>query len=315
MSKTMRYLGYALLFIVSFKIFLVVTFPFNVLKESMLIEFNRSTGLNASAKEMSLSFPLGVELHNVGLRNTAGGQLQFALIDVTVNPLRLLLGQIAANLTIEDEASNPLSLAASVSISQLLNAARSGGSVLPSYLRIAANQYQLGSLANYALQTYTNSPKANQLVAPLLKQVSLTGQFVSDTTLELDSGDLANSKGEIKLNIENLSFAIDSPDLDLEAQQFKTANISAALAEGTLTFAEGSSAFTAQDIAVEVDGAINLKTPINSSSMALEVPVQIKGALQDQFGFLITSLLGGGTDGLIPLKIRGTFARPHVSYR
>ena len=310
----MRYLGYFLLFIVSFKIFLIVTFPFNVLKESLLIELNRSTGLNASAKEMSLSFPVGVELHDVSLNNTAGNQLQFAIIDVTLNPLRILLGQLSADLTIQDEDKNPLSVSTSFNLSQLLTAARSGKPVFPTYLQITADQYRLGSLANYALQTYANSPKANQLVAPLIQQISLKGQLVSNTTLNLSNDDLANSSGEIKLNIENFSFAIDSPDLDLEEQQFKTANVSAALTEGTLSFTEDS-AFTAQDIAVKINGEISLKTPIFSSIMALKVPVQIKGALQDQFGFLISSILGGGSDGLIPLQIRGTFARPHVSYR
>ena len=310
----MRYLGYFLLFIISFKIFLVVTFPFNVLKESLLIELNRSTGLNASAKEMSLSFPLGVELHDVSLNNTTGNQLQFAIIDVTLNPLQILLGQLSANLTIQDEDKNPLSVSTSFKLSQILAAARSGKPVFPTHLQITADQYRLGSLANYALQTYANSPKANQLVAPLLQQISLKGQLISDTALSLGDTDLANSSGEIKLNIANFSFAIDSPDLDLEEQQFKTANVSATLTEGALSFTEDS-AFTAQDIAVKINGEINLKTPILSSIMALQVPVQIKGALQDQFGFLITSILGGGSDGLIPLQIRGTFARPSVSYR
>ena len=313
MSKPMRYFGYTVLFLVSFKIFLILTFPFNVLKESLLIKFNNATGLNASVADLSLSFPVGVEMEGVKLQTTTGEQLQFAEIDLSLNPFYLLIGQMKGGLQIYDKENNQLQFVTGFSVLDLITNLRAGKMVMPAYVRLTAENFSLDDVCSYSLMSYANNPVANQLVAPLLQQVTVKGSLNTDIVLHMNSDDPSSSNGELKLQIANFSFAINSDDLALAEQKFKTAAVTANLNEGNLRIQKGSE-FTSQDVSVSINGNIGLKTPIMASTLALSIPVQVKGALLDQFGFLISSLLGGTGDGKIPLQVRGTFARPHVSY-
>ena len=313
MRKSVQYLCFALLFIFCLLFFVYLMFPFNIVKESLVMKVSKATGLNLTVENLAPALVIGLEAKGVRLKTTGGEELTFAEIDVSVNPFYVFIGQLKGAVEIYDAKENPLELVVKFGLFDLLSKASKGQPPLPSQVTLIANNYQLDDLSSYALSSYINGPNANPLVAPLLQQMAVRGNLNADIALALNADDPSNSEGRLDLRLDKFVLALNSPDLNLEEQRFEKASVKANLMAGSLKIEEGS-AFASQDIEVGLGGDLNLKSPILASTMNLSIPLQIKGVLKDQFGFLITSLLKGGGDGTIPLQIRGTLQRPAVSY-
>ena len=313
MRKSVQYLCFVLLFLICLLFFIYLMFPFNIVKESLVMKLTKATGLNLTVENLAPAMVIGLEAKGVRLKTTGGEELKFAEIDVSVNPFYVFIGQIKGALEIYDADENPIELVIKFGLFDLISKASKGQPPMPSRVTLVANGYQLDDLSSYALSSYINGPSANPLVAPLLKQMEVRGNLNADVALELNADDPSNSEGRLDLQLDKFILALNSPDLNLEEQRFEKASVKANLTAGSLKIEEGS-AFASQDIEVGLGGDLNLKSPILASSMNLSIPLQIKGVLKEQFGFLITSLIKAGSDGVIPLQIRGTLQRPAVSY-
>lgn len=313
MRKSVQYLCFALLFFLCLLVFVYFMFPFNIVKETLVMKITKATGLNLTVEDLAPALVIGLEAKGVKLKTTAGEELKFTEIDVSVNPFYVFLGQVKGAVEIYDNKGNPIELVIKFSLFDLISKASKGQPPMPSQVTLVASNYRLDDLSSYALSSYISGPSANPLVAPLLQQMAVRGNLNADIALELNADDPSDSEGRLDLQLDKFVLALNSPDLNLEEQRFEKASLKANLTAGSLKIEEGS-AFASQDIEVGLGGDLNLKSPILASSMNLSIPLQIKGVLKEQFGFLITSLLKGGGDGVIPLQIRGTLQRPAVSY-
>lgn len=313
MSKPLQYLCYSLLFMVSFLFFIYITFPFNILKESLLAKITRSTSLNIVVHDLSPSLLFGLEAQGVTLKTNMGEEVNFSAIDVSLSPFYLFLGQLQCAVEVIDAEGNEMEVTAGFNIFSLISGLTKGKPPVPSRVSLMARNYTLNDLTAYALNSYAASPSTNQLVVPLLQQMAIKGNLSADIMLKLNLEDPTSSDGSFDLRIDNFVLAMNTPDLSLEDQKFKKALISADLAGGSLKIREGSE-FTSQDVSMKIGGNLSLRSPILTSSMNLSIPLQIKGALQEQFGFLIDAMLKAPAGGEIPLQIKGTLQRPVVSY-
>lgn len=313
MNKALQYVCYVVLFIVSFLFFVYLTFPFNILKESLVMKLNKATGLNVSVYDLSPSLLLGIEAQGVSLKAPTGQEVKFSAIEVSLSTLRLFTGRLRCILEMQDAQKNPLEVTAGFGLFSLIADATSGKPPLPDRITIKAQNYGLNDLTAYALSSYASQPSTNPLIVPLLEQMEVRGNLNTDIVLDLDMEDPTASDGNLNLSIDAFALAMNAQDFTIDDQIFEKAQVKAKLSGGSLKIQEGSE-FSSQDISVRVSGDLNLKTPLLSSVMNLSIPLQIKGALQAQFGFLIDAMLKGTGDGNIPLQVRGTLMRPSVSY-
>jgi len=313
MNKALQYVCYVVLFIVSFLFFVYLTFPFNILKESLVMKLNKATGLNVSVYDLSPSLLLGIEAQGVSLKAPTGQEVKFSAIEVSLSTLRLFTGRLRCILEMQDAQKNPLEITAGFGLFSLIADATSGKPPLPDRITIKAQNYGLNDLTAYALSSYASQPSTNPLIVPLLEQMEVRGSLNTDIVLDLDMEDPTASDGNLNLSIDAFALAMNAQDFTIDDRIFEKAQVKAKLSGGSLKIQEGSE-FSSQDISVRVSGDLNLKTPLLSSVMNLSIPLQIKGALQAQFGFLIDAMLKGTGDGNIPLQVRGTLMRPSVSY-
>ena len=313
MSKPLQYVCYAILFVVSFLFFVYLTFPFNILKESVVMKLNKATGLNIAVYDLSPSLLLGIEAQGVSLKTPTGQEVKFSVVEVSLSTLHLFIGRLRCVLEVQDAQENPLEVAAGFGLFSLIADATSGKPPLPDKITVKASNYGLNDLTAYALSFYAGKASTNPLIVPLLEQMEVRGSLNVDIKLALDLEDPTASDGSLDLNIGEFVLAMNAPDFTIDDQIFEKALIKANLSGGSLKIQEDSE-FSSQDISVQISGNLDLKTPLPSSVMNLSIPLQIKGALKDQFGFLIDAMLKGTSDGNIPLQVRGTLLRPSVSY-
>ena len=313
MSKPLQYVCYAILFVVSFLFFVYLTFPFNIIKESVVMKLNKATGLNIAVYDLSPSLLLGVEAQGVSLKTPTGQEVKFSVVEVSLSTLHLFIGRLRCVLEVQDAQENPLEVAAGFGLFSLIADATSGKPPLPDKITVKASNYGLNDLTAYALSFYAGKASTNPLIVPLLEQMEVRGSLNVDIKLALNLEDPTASDGSLDLNIGEFVLAMNAPDFTIDDQIFEKALIKANLSGGSLKIQEDSE-FSSQDISVQISGNLDLKTPLPSSVMNLSIPLQIKGALKDQFGFLIDAMLKGTSDGNIPLQVRGTLLRPSVSY-
>lgn len=313
MSKPLQYLCYVVLFLLSFLLFVYLTFPFNILKESLVMKLNKTTGLSISVYELSPSLLLGMEAKGVSLKSSTGREVKFAEIGVSLSTLHLFIGRLRCVLEVYDAKENPLEVTAGFGLFSLISNLTGGKAPLPEQITIKSQNYGLDTLTAYALSSYAAKPSTNPLVVPLLEQMEVRGNFNADIALDLDLEDPTASDGKLDINIDQFVLAMKATDFTIDDQKFEKAVVKADMSGGSLKIQEGSE-FSSQDISMRISGDLNLKTPLLNSAMNLAIPLQIKGALKDQFGFLIDAMLKGTSDGNIPLQVRGTLLRPSVSY-
>ncbi len=313
MNKPLQYVGYVVLFVVSFLFFVYLTFPFNILKESLVMKLNKATGLNISVYDMSPSLLLGMKARGVSLKTPAGKEVKFAAVKVSLSTLYLFIGRLRCVFEVQDAQQNPLEVAAGFGLFSLIANATGGKPPLPEQITVKIDNYGLHDLTAYALSSYAGNSSTNPLIVPLLEQMVVQGSLNAEIALDLDLEDPTVSDGNLNISIDKLVLAMDAPDFTIDDQIFEKALVKASMSDGSLKIQEGSE-FSSQDISVRVSGDLNLKTPLLSSAMNLSIPLQIKGALKEQFGFLIDAMLKGTSDGNIPLQVRGTLLRPSVSY-
>src|SRR5690606_32154325 len=89
------------LFLVCFVFFLFLTFPYEVLKETIAAEISSASGYNIQIGELGPRLPLGVEVGKVSVDLPDGSRgLHFNRITADLSILSLLIGSIAPELRV-----------------------------------------------------------------------------------------------------------------------------------------------------------------------------------------------------------------------
>ena len=236
MSKPLQYVCYVVLFVVSFLFFVYLTFPFNILKESLVMKLNKATGLNISVYDMSPSLLLGLEAQGVSLKTPTGQEVKFSAIEVSLSTLHLFIGRLRCVLEVQDAQKNPLEVAAGFGLFSLIANATSGKPPLPDQITIKAKNYGLNDLTAYALSSYAGNSSTNPLIVPLLEQMEVRGSLNADIALDLDMEDPTASDGNLDLSIDNFVLAMNAPDFTIDDQIFEKALVKANLSGGSLKF-------------------------------------------------------------------------------
>ena len=309
LQKTGRILGLIALFFGSFLFFLYLTFPYEVLKESLATEISQATGMSVRIGELGPKLPLGVVSKKVAV--TPAGSNKTMMVDeltVRISVLSFLVGNISPEVVIEmDKGTLELNLAFGIF------SFFGKGAGMPSRVLLDAKEFPIGNVIAFGLNSAASSPTANPLVAPLLSAIGMTGRLNGNVKLKLNSSDATQSSGSADIMIRDAVLKLSDPSLGLTDQSFTTAMIKASLSNGSLVVDEGSG-FVAEELQLKLNGKMAVKASLQQSQFDMNVLVKLDKDLRDKLGFILDTATGGSPrNGEVTLQVRGPMTQPTVT--
>lgn len=309
MKKFVSITVYTLLFLFSFSLFLVVTFPYEILKEAISAEASKATDLNISIGAMGPALPLGVSFEDVKIGNPGGSDFKLSELEIAIPVLPMLIGRVGARVYMEDSAQGNLELASSLSIADAV-----AQDFLQQSASVEAENFKIDDIVKFLFQ------KLGQdfpLLSNDLKKIQLKGGLNSNIQINLDSAELSNSQVMIDLSLKNAILQSVDPKFELPRQSFKKALIRASANQGAVRI-DKNSGFTSEGLKLGFAGNINLRSPISRSTLNLKIPLTMKGKLKEMLGQIIEFAFLGSMpweSGDITFELKGTFGNPGFSHK
>ena len=298
-----RWLWYTGLFLVSFLIFFLFTFPYGVVKEAVVGELAQMTGLNIRVKEIGPSFPLGIDAEGLKISTQDSmAQVEFLSADVTVSILPLLIGRVTANVELVSKNKGVLEASATFGLLQLITQK----DMIPSHINLESKDFELGPLMTLMLRE--KSKTANDMVKDLMTQITFLGNLSGKAEMKLATSDPIQSAGTVDLQLKKATLDLNNPNLVVARQNFEKALVKGELKNGKLTI-DPNSALNSQELKVAFKGSSVLRNPFETSLLDFVIAIKLEGTLKDNFGFIM-SVIGGNESG-VNYTINGNMERPN----
>lgn len=308
LKKALMIGGLVALFFGSFLLFLFVTFPYEVLKESIAAELSQATGYTIRIGGMSANIPLGMTAEDVRVEAPTGGPaMTLKTLSADVSVLQFLIGKVATD--VELEAGNgSIELDIDFSIFDLI-----AQNVMPSHFGFEARAFPLDEAAAFGLGAATNAPGANPMVAPLLSAIGVSGELNGNADFKLDSKAPTQSTGHAEITINKAVLKLDHPSLGLPNQVFQKALLKAKVEGGDVVL-DKNSGFVAEELEVTPNGKVKLAANPLASQLDLKVLVRLNKGLKERFGFIIDAVTGNpSSDGQVTMQVRGPMENPSTT--
>ncbi len=304
--KIFNKLGLMTLGLFSFVFFLYLTFPYQVLKESITTSLNKQSSFNIRIGRLSSHFPVGVALEDLNI--SSAGQvksLSVKRVVTSVSLWRLLLGQLGISVELESRNKKKLGVDLVFGLLSLIN-----GTPMPSKVFLQSDGFQIDGYLDFALANIASGPGANPLLSGLLTQIELVGDLVGSAELNLDMESPTRSNGEMTLKLRGGTLTINDPSLNIAPQKFSKFALESQMKDAKLVISN-KSGFITQEMAINLDGQINLKKNFINSQLDVNLGVKLEKSLKDSLG-LIVEIVMGGHDGQGKIRIVGPLLRPNT---
>ena len=304
MQRILNILVVVGLFFVSFLIFLYMTFPFVVLKESVVAKINNTfPQFNVSIGEL-VFYPVGIGAEKLTVEvPESGAKLRLGKLDVGVGLLALLTGRVGVNVELADLKKGTLAVEGYLPIGNII-----GQDFMPRSVGLRADNFSVDSAAEFGLAMGSSGKGANPMVAPLLQALGITGSLDGDVDLQLSADDPSQSRGSVDLQLKQAAIKLNDKSLGLNDQVFTKALVRGSLSNGSLEF-DKESGFETSDLFIDLNGKVVLKSQLPNSIFDLSIPLELKGDLLANFGFLLTALVPSSKEGRATFQIRGPMQR------
>jgi type II secretion system protein N len=314
-SKARRVGGYAALFFASLVFFFYMTFPYEVVKESIASELTKATGLSVQIGELSPLLPLGLGVGDVSVQSPGKVPFRLQSIRARVGILPMLIGRVSVGVTLRAPDGGSLYAKVSVKLFRLLFGGKGGSPVASiSYVGLDARQFNMAPVAEFLMGVLASGDKMSPMVAPLVEKVVFTGKLDSNVDLYLDLNNINATSGVVELTFNNAALRMSDPTLGLPDQVFQRAAIKASIQQGVLNF-DDKSGLIASDIELSIRGKAQLRPMIETSTLDLALGVRLDKMLKDQFGFIVDAISGNPSGGgAMNMKIQGALFAPSLSY-
>jgi type II secretion system protein N len=281
----------------SFVFFFYMSFPFEILKETVSSQLSSASKMQIEIAELSPRFPLGIRIKGFQIRTQQGSALALNQVDVRVSLLKLFLGKLGLGLALEDAGSGELDLDLSFSLLSFLS-----DSPIPSYIGLEADQFSLDELVNFFLKGLGQTPGTNVLLKPVLEAFALKGKLSGGVSLYLDATDPGRSSGEGELLVKGAELLIKDPSMPIPNQTFEKASVKIVLKEGNLQL-DPSSGLKSHDLDITFGGRITQRPQV---TFDLLVGVVLQNKLKDQFGWLLETVGSkGASQGRVDIHVGG----------
>lgn len=308
MKKTLQILLFIGLFLASFLLFLFITFPYEVLKESIAATASQETGFDIRIGDMSASLPLGIDLKNIKVVSPSGGaQVALSEVNVSIGVLGFFLGKVKTYVELVSGAGR-IDIGADFGILDLISQ-----QVTPRRVTFDSKNFPLDQLVAFGLNVAANAPNGNPMVQPLLGTIGMTAQLNGKADVALDPKQLSQSTGSAEISLGKAILKLSHPSLGLTDQAFNKALIKAKVDAGTFVV-DKSSGFVSEELDVATEGKITLKPDLLSSLLDLKVVLKLDKGMKEKMGFIIDAVTGTATsDGQLTMQMRGPLLQPAVT--
>jgi hypothetical protein len=308
MKRVLQILALIGLFLLSFLLFLFLTFPYEVLKEQIAAEISQASGFNVRIGKLGPDLPLGLEAGDVKVTSANGlSSMQVKTLSVEIGILSVLLGKLHVDLGATAGAGS-LDAGLDFPLLGLLS-----GEALPSRITLESTAFPLDPFIDFGLSAIANAPGGNPMVAPLLGAIGVSAQLNAKASFDLDSKNPTQSKGELEIQLAKAVLKLSHPSLGLPDQDLKKALIKAKVDNGTFVL-DKSSGIVSDELQLSPEGKITLKPQASASQLDMKIVFKLDRGLKEKFGFLIDAVSGNATsDGQLTMQVRGPLAGPAVT--
>ncbi|MDD9952609.1 MAG: type II secretion system protein GspN [Zetaproteobacteria bacterium] len=301
MKKLSNSLIYLLVGVLSFFFFLYLSFPYNLLKESLTLRLNQNSEYRVKLGELSPHLPLGVQVDDLSF-SMYGKAMELKHVELELSLLSLLAGNVKVNFHVDDVEKGYLSGTVIYSMGALLSGTTD--ELIPKHLYIDAKNFIFGNIVDFILNAQANSPNVNMLLKPWLESIDINGKLNLLVDMDISPKDLRNSTGKLELNIDRMSLKSLNESLSIPEQIFSRFRVKAKLTTGMLVF-DKSSGLQSQDLSLSVQGKITQKPQILKSQLDILAALELGEPLQKEFGFIIDTFLQVESNGKLNIQVRG----------
>ncbi len=295
--------AYIVLFITSFLFFLYLTFPYGILKEALVSEISRNTGLTVKIDDFGPNLPIGFVAEGVTISKGEEAQaINLRKIEVSLVIFRIFMWQLGVDAEIISRNKGTLDLSARWGMNQLI----AYNNFIPLGIEMEAHDFDFGQVAGFGLKTYAKS--ANNLIKGTLSKMMIAGSLDGQVEADLVVDDPVQSSGRVDLKLLKASLDMNDPNLSLSKQIFTKAAVQANLQGGRLNISK-TSGFHSQELMIDINGYAQLKNPPPNSLLNIGVDLKIVGNLKENFDFVLSMM--GGKNGEAKYKLSGSIGRPN----
>ncbi|MCY4380520.1 MAG: hypothetical protein OXC40_02990, partial [Proteobacteria bacterium] len=203
MTKRFLLIATLLTSFVAFMIlFILITFPFGLIKESLILQVSEQLGQPVEIEKLSVGLPLTISLSRVVLeqhQQTTGENresLRFHRIATKLKVSHLLIGRLTLQLQLYSKKNSKKTKTGYLDLEvqfRLVDLFRRN--TLPAKIKLSARQFPLTNILRYAIDAYVASPQANALVKPLLKQLLFKGYLQSQSEITFNNNQVTSVAG------------------------------------------------------------------------------------------------------------------------
>ncbi len=299
-NKLRAALAYVVVGLISFLIFLYISFPFNVVREVVVSRINETLiqsklPIRVTFGSIKPIFPLGIALENVQVRNINAPEAKLNLKSAEVAPslLSLFVGNVAVSVTIE-QATGRLDIDMSSGISGLSKSFNSRSfRVPPARLDVRFKGFQIqpfvAGLLGYVRSS--NNPAVKTFESLLQTDVSglVNGKINFVNPEPGDSVDKMSA--DVDIDIAKAFFEIKDENLAIPKQNFSEAKIQAKLRKKILNIARATK-FEANDLKLGFSGDLTLSDRFDVTDIKLKMSLRLLGRFKENFDFTLPVGLG-----------------------
>lgn len=300
--------GIGVIFGVSFLFFLLVTFPYEILKESISNGLSRVTGMTITMDDFGAKLPIGMQATGLSVsgQGARARSLKLNRLSVRINPLYLVAGKVAASVYVENPDKSSMDLFVTLPVGAILGSSP----FMPGRLQVVSEKFRIDDIAGFALSAAGSGPGANPLLAPVLQGLGFSAKLDGSVDLSLSASSPQDSSGTINIKFLDAVLKLSDPALGLPDQRFTRAGIQGSLGNGLLNVDKGSG-FESDELTLTAGGSVAVKSPISASQLQIELLVKLQKSLADKFGFLLDAFSGGAArDGELRLQVKGAVSQP-----
>jgi type II secretion system protein N len=302
-----RFLGFFLVFIFSFVIFVYLTFPYEVLKESLAADLSQSTGYAIRIGDLSPALPLGLKAENIEIEAPGGASLHLSSAAARLTLHKLFLGKVAPNLEIK-AGKGAIDVQSTFKVMDLV-----GGKLVPRQLAFYAKDFPLDEIFAFGLALAGSGPNANPMLAPIVGAIGVSATLQAKSEFDLDLASPTQSNGFAEITLKNALLKLDHPSLGLPNQAFTKAGIKAKVEGGNVVI-DKSSGLIADELEILASGKITLRPDAMNSQLDINMSIALNKGLKEKFGFVIDAMTGSATsDGKLTMSVRGPMTQPQVT--
>lgn len=292
--KAVRFFGYSLLFGVSFFFFLYLMFPYEILKDRLILELERMLGSGTEVSLVGLTphYFSGVRLKGLKVvyheQNTPSPVLSIDRAELRISLLSALLG-------------NPrLSFQVKAGAGELRGSGKQSDGMLN--LDLELRDLDVGAF-------------------PILASrygLKLGSRIDGAVELLYDQGNTMRSSGKANLTFRSLaleesSLPMSGSSIDLPAVQIakgRDSRIRASLGKGVITLEEFR--FSGGDLSLDLQGKIFLSSELLNTRLNINGSFSDSPKLSQALPFLFIVEKQKRPDGSYPLAISGRFEKPSI---